>query len=103
VTTEYESAMYGGSESQPFQPWSEELAQRLAQEHGLGDLGEAHWKVIHTLREHFVQYGALPPKRLACGINHLDAHCVEELFRGDHEVWRIAGLPQPGSEATLEL
>ncbi|MCW8919517.1 MAG: TusE/DsrC/DsvC family sulfur relay protein [Gammaproteobacteria bacterium] len=79
-------------------PWSEERARRIAAESGVGELTEAHWRVIHTLRTHFVQYGALPPMRLACGMNRLAPHCTEELFHGADVAWHIAGLPKPGSE-----
>lgn len=99
MTTEYEATMNRPAEPPGATPWSEELARCIAAEDGLGELTEAHWRVIHTLREHFVQYGALPPMRLACGINRLEPHCVDELFHGAYEAWRVAGLPDPGSEA----
>ena len=79
--------------------WNEQLAQQMAREDGLGDLGEPHWRVIKFLRQHFIQYGALPPMRFACEANELDPHCVQELFHGAREAWRIAGLPAPGEEA----
>ncbi len=98
MTTEYES-IEGMQQAASLQtPWSEELAREIATADGLGELTEAHWRVIHTLREHFVQYGALPPMGLVCGINHLDPHCSDQLFRGAHEAWRVAGLPEPGAE-----
>jgi tRNA 2-thiouridine synthesizing protein E len=76
------------------------VARQRAVEDGIGELTEVHWKVIHTLREHFVQYGALPPMRLVCGLNHLAPHCTVELFNGAYEAWHVAGLPDPGAEAT---
>jgi TusE/DsrC/DsvC family sulfur relay protein len=79
--------------------WNEDLAQRLAQQDGVGELTEEHWRVIRFLREHFIQYGALPPERSACHFSHLDPHCVHRLFHGTKEAWRIAGLPDPGEEA----
>ena len=99
MTTEFESVVGKLAEAEVSTPWNEELAQSIAIADGLGELTEAHWKVIHTLREHFVQYGALPPMRLACGVNQLDPHCTDELFHGVYEAWHVAGLPAPGSEA----
>lgn len=99
MTTEYESMMSSMPNTTEYRPWSEDQARRLAKEAGVGELGEAHWRVIHTLREHFVQYGALPPMQLACGVNRLGPHCVEQLFHGADGAWRVAGLPEPGSEA----
>ena len=83
----------------PRQPWSEKFAKKLAREFGLERLTEAHWAVIHTLRTHFIQYGALPPMRFACDISRLEPHCVDRLFHSPQEAWRIAGLPDPGEEA----
>ena len=99
MTTEFESVATVMPDSQDSPPWNEKLAQQIASEDGLGELTEAHWKVIHTLRDHFIQYGAMPPMRLACGVNDLDPHCGETLFHGTHEAWHVAGLPDPGSEA----
>lgn len=79
--------------------WTEEMAQTLAVADGLGLLGDEHWRVIRALREHFVQYGAPPPMHMVCVQNSLDPHCVERLFHGAREAWRIAGLPDPGAEA----
>jgi tRNA 2-thiouridine synthesizing protein E len=107
MTTEYETLYYpepdqasaGGSRH----PWSEAEAARIAREDGLGELGQEHWKVIHTLRQHFIQYGALPPMRYACDVNRLEPHCVERLFHQPREAWRVSGLPDPGEEAMSYL
>jgi tRNA 2-thiouridine synthesizing protein E len=99
MTTEFESMLSAQAGVVTHTPWSEELAQRIAAADGLGELTEAHWKVIHTLREHFVQYGALPPMGLVCSSNHLDPLCADELFHSASEAWHVAGLPEPGAEA----
>jgi sulfur relay (sulfurtransferase) DsrC/TusE family protein len=80
------------------QPWSEEYAQKVALRDGIGQLSEAHWCIIHTLRNHFIQYGAIPPMHLACSVNNLEPHCVEHLFHDAREAWILAGLPDPGDE-----
>lgn len=103
MTTEYESMAGSLEVISGHTPWSEEVARRLAAEKGLGELTETHWRVIHTLRDHFVQYGALPPMRLACGLNRLEPDCTEALFHGAHEAWQVAGLPEPGSETAVYL
>jgi tRNA 2-thiouridine synthesizing protein E len=79
--------------------WNEQMAENLAVADGLGRLQDEHWRVIRYLREHFVQYGAAPPMHLACLHSNLDHRCVERLFHGAREAWRIAGLPDPGAEA----
>lgn len=102
MTTQFE-LLTPSTPATPPQPWSEARAQQLAELDGVGKLGEAHWRVIHTLRSHFIQYGALPPMRLACSASHLDPHCVEQLFHTAREAWTIAGLPDPGDEVRSYL
>ena len=107
MTTEYESVVAMDTEveaeTETFTPWSEERAQQIAIASGLGQLSKVHWKVIHTLREHFVQYGAMPPMGLACGMNSLEPHCAEELFKSANEARHVAGLPEPGAEAAVYM
>ena len=80
--------------------WSERLASEIARDDGLTELTQSHWKVIHSLREHFDRFGAVPPAfRHICHVNHLGPHGVEILFRTPREAWRVAGLPDPGEEA----
>ncbi len=84
--------------SDPMQ-WDKDLAQRIASQDGIGDLGDAHWAVILELRDHYLKTGALVPASRACNVNHLDPQCVDGLFRNMREAWRVAGLPNPGEEA----
>jgi tRNA 2-thiouridine synthesizing protein E len=79
--------------------WSEELARRLAETDGIGPLGESHWRVMHFLREHHLAHGTLPPISYVAWVLGLDAHRLRELFHGERELWRLAGLPNPGEEA----
>jgi dissimilatory sulfite reductase related protein len=80
--------------------WNEHVAGELALRDGLPELTGEHWVVIHALREHFRRFGAVPPAFChICHETHLGPHCVERLFHGEREAWRIAGLPDPGEEA----
>lgn len=99
MTTEYELHREAAPYIEAIEPWSEALAERRAQEDGLGSLSTEQWQVIHTLRQHLFQYGAVPPMRYACGHNHLQPHCVASLFHGTREAWHIAGIADPGEEA----
>jgi len=98
MTTVYEFPPFSGMECDSGR-WNEQIAQELAQADGIGPLGSEHWRVLRFLREHFVQYGAPPPMHLACSLNRLDPHCIDRLFHGAREAWRLAGLPAPGTEA----
>ncbi len=79
--------------------WDRELAEQLAREDGVGRLSDAHWAVIQELRDHYLEYGAIPPGSHVCRVNRLDSSCLHGLFRSMREAWRIAGLPNPGEEA----
>lgn len=97
MTTEHE--LLRNTAAAAHYPWNEAVAQRIASEHGINELTPDHWCVIHTLREHFIQYGAVPPMRVACDVNRLDPHCADWLFHSPQEAWEIAGLAVPDEEA----
>lgn len=79
--------------------WNEQIARMLARLDGLDELTDQHWVVIHSLRDHFTHFGT-PPMFHHVGIaNHMDKHCVENLFHSQREAWRVSGLPNPGEEA----
>jgi tRNA 2-thiouridine synthesizing protein E len=82
--------------------WNEELARCLAAENGVGELSEEHWKIIHFLREHYLD-GGLTAGSHVCHVHHLDHHCIPELFQSMKAAWRIAGLPNPGEEANAYM
>ncbi|MBU1191178.1 MAG: TusE/DsrC/DsvC family sulfur relay protein [Gammaproteobacteria bacterium] len=84
--------------------WNELVANQLAEIDGVGPLTEDHWTIIQSLRRHYFEVGGVPSLRHICVENHLDPHCITTLFK-DHgrEVWRLAGLPNPGDEATAYL
>ncbi len=83
--------------------WNERLAQELATAIGIERLDPVHWAVIHTLREHFHQHHAPPSVGHVCHTLHLDEGCLETLFHGSREAWRLAGLPNPGEEAKVYM
>ena len=79
--------------------WNEEMARQIARDDGLGELGDGHWAVIRELREHYLNFGAIPALNHVCRVNHLEARCMTSLFPSAREAWRVAGLPNPGEEA----
>ena len=79
--------------------WSPELAADIAREAGIGDLTPKHWEVITHVRKQFFNHGSLPVMRLICRAAGLDRHKAHKLFSGCKEMWRVAGLPNPGEEA----
>ena len=79
--------------------WSEVTSELIAEMDGIGPLGERHWAVIRFVRDRYLRLGAIPPMRSICRSAELDKQAVKGLFGGCLQVWRIAGLPNPGEEA----
>lgn len=82
-----------------YQAWTEETGRVIAELDGIGPLGSSHWAVIHYIRDRFLRFGAIPPMRRVCRASALGRHDIKELFGSCRQVWRIAGLPNPGEEA----
>ncbi len=83
--------------------WNEALAQTIADRLGIGQLADAHWKVIRTLRQHYARFGAAPAMIQVCRLHHQGPHWVHDLFHTCLNAWRVAGLPNPGEEAKTYL
>jgi len=79
--------------------WNRQLAETLAEQEGVSPLGAAHWRVIDFVRGHYDRLQAIPPIRSICRSSELSADEARSLFGGCLQVWRIAGLPNPGEEA----
>ncbi len=83
--------------------WSEVLAQTIAHREGVGELGEAHWKVIYSLRQLVARFGAAPAMIQICRLHGYPKNWVHDLFHTCLNAWRVAGLPNPGEEAKTYL
>ena len=79
--------------------WSAEVAKALADESGLREMTETHWRVIRFMRDYFVDQGRAPLNaRLKSGLGmtlmELERLFPEGIRRGAR---KIAGLPNPKS------
>lgn len=83
--------------------WDDRVAERLAELEGVAPLQAAHWRVIRFVRDRYLRLGAIPPMRRICRSSELSREEVKTLFGGCLQVWRIAGLPNPGEEAKAYL
>ena len=81
------------------QLWTQELAQHIAEQEGVGPLGDAHWRIIDYIRQRYLRLRAIPPMRQICREVGFERDAVKGLFAGCRKLWRIAGLPHPGEEA----
>ncbi len=83
--------------------WNDQVAEQLAVLEGVESLNPAHWRVIRFVRDRYLRLGAIPPMRRICRSSELSRGEVKRLFGGCLQVWRIAGLPNPGEEARAYL
>lgn len=79
--------------------WDRDLALRISAAVRVGELGEEHWAVIDYLRTHYLAHRTLPWEGNVCRELGLGEACVQGLFGGLYEAWKVAGLPNPGEEA----
>lgn len=79
--------------------WTNELASQLAEQAELGSLNKAHWNIIQFIREKYLNLGAIPPMRSICRKFGYERDAIQGLFGGCTQLWKVAGLPNPGEEA----
>jgi tRNA 2-thiouridine synthesizing protein E len=83
--------------------WSESLADRIAQNDGVGELSELQFGLLRTLRHEFAKHRSVTALSHVCHLTGQDADCLQHLFPNPREAWRLAGLPNPGEEAKAYL
>ncbi|MCB1691786.1 MAG: TusE/DsrC/DsvC family sulfur relay protein [Pseudomonadales bacterium] len=85
--------------------WSPEVAERLAENEGI-ELTEAHWAVIHIVRDYYARYRISPATRVLVrlvreklGEDQGRSIYLMQLFTGKPAklVSKIAGLPKPAN------
>ncbi|MBF0159252.1 MAG: TusE/DsrC/DsvC family sulfur relay protein [Magnetococcales bacterium] len=83
--------------------WSEEVANYLAKSEGV-DMTEAHWEVVHFLREYYEEYKIAPMIRILTkaigkklGKEKGNTKYLYDLYPGGpaKQACKIAGLPKP--------
>jgi TusE/DsrC/DsvC family sulfur relay protein len=78
--------------------WNRAFTDQRAREAGI-DLTDRHWRLIELIREKYLNLGALPPMRSICKAVGFDKHELKQQFGSCLNLWKIAGLPDPGEEA----
>ena len=81
--------------------WSEQLATEIADMIGVGPLGENHLRMLSCYRRHYFWSQSVPPANIICQDLGMSETCIDDLFGGALNAWRIAGLPYPGEGARL--
>lgn len=77
--------------------WTEDMAQEMAGEAGLGALTDRHWLVINFMRQKFLETGAAPSVRALGKQSGVDIKELYALFpKGPAKLAaRIGGIPKP--------
>jgi sulfur relay (sulfurtransferase) DsrC/TusE family protein len=83
--------------------WSESLADRIAQNDGLGELSELQIGLLHALRREYAKHGAAVALSHVRHLTGQSADNMYPLFPNPREAWRVAGLPNPGEDAKAYL
>lgn len=78
--------------------WDHAFTKRRALEAGV-ELTEKHWLLIELIRDKYLRLGSLPPMRSVCKSVGLDKNELKAQFGSCLNLWKMAGLPNPGEEA----
>ncbi len=77
--------------------WTDAIACALAEQEGIKELTEEHWKVIRYLRDYYLQFGIAPMIRKLCKETGFQLKYIYQLFpTGPAKgACKLAGLPKP--------
>ena len=79
--------------------WNREIAAVIAKEEGIGELTDAHWKVIEFLQKDFEEKGSMPTLRRVTKTGGIPTKDLYALYPGGplKKSSKIAGLLKPVS------
>ncbi len=79
--------------------WDTELALALARSDGIEELSDAHWKIIHCIRNYFQEFETAPTVRQLCNETGFSLKGIYDLFPSGPAkgACKVAGLPKPMS------
>jgi tRNA 2-thiouridine synthesizing protein E len=77
--------------------WTDAVAKDFANSEGIDALTEEHWKLIHYIRNYYVQFGIAPMVRKVCKETGLNLNRIYQLFPSGPAkgACKLAGLPKP--------
>ncbi len=78
--------------------WDRSFTEHRAMQSGI-TLSDKHWLLIDLIRDKYLRLGALPPMRSVCKKIGLHRQALKEQFGSCLNLWKMAGLPNPGEEA----
>jgi TusE/DsrC/DsvC family sulfur relay protein len=77
--------------------WNEQVALAIAQEEGIDEMSENHWKIVNFIRDYWKEHDLAPAVRLICTEVGVGVREIYKLFTSGpaRGACRIAGLPKP--------
>jgi tRNA 2-thiouridine synthesizing protein E len=77
--------------------WHDAVANAIAQEEGIAEMSEDHWKIVNFIREYWKEHDLAPPVRLVCQQCGFSVRRIYKLFASGpaRGACRVAGLPKP--------
>jgi dissimilatory sulfite reductase related protein len=77
--------------------WNDEVAKGLAEQEGIKELTEDHWKMIRYLRGYYLEFGVAPMIRKVTKDTGFNLKQIYQLFpTGPAKgACKLAGLPKP--------
>jgi len=77
--------------------WNEDVAKDFAGTEAVTELTEGHWKVIHYIRNYYIEFGIAPMIRKLCKETGYKLKEIYQLFPSGPAkgACKLAGLPKP--------
>ncbi len=77
--------------------WTEAVAKALATTEGVDELTEEHWKIVHYLRDYYLEFDIAPMIRKLCKETGFPLKKIYELFPSGPAkgACKVAGLAKP--------
>ncbi|MGA2263117.1 MAG: TusE/DsrC/DsvC family sulfur relay protein [Acidobacteriota bacterium] len=77
--------------------WDQAVALDFASTEGVAQLTESHWKVIHYIRNYYLEFGIAPMIRKLCKETGFKLNEIYNLFPSGPAkgACKLAGLPKP--------
>lgn len=77
--------------------WNDDVAKDFMSTEGITELTEDHWKVIHYIRNYYLQFGIAPMVRKVCKQTGFSLKEIYNLFPSGPAkgACKLAGLPKP--------
>lgn len=77
--------------------WDEEVAKDLAKTEAVDVMTDEHWKLVHYLREYYLEYNMAPMIRKLCKATGFKLKEIYDLFPSGPAkgACKVAGLPKP--------